>query len=907
MSLRPGAALGPYQIVGMIGAGGMGEVYRARDPRLARDVAIKVLPSAVADNRDRLERFEREAKALARLSHPNIVAIHELGQDGDTRYVVTELLLGETLRARLMREHLPWRKAVEIAAAVADGLAAAHAQGIVHRDIKPENLFLTEGGQPRVLDFGIARIDPAREPDGRTGTQPGSATDAGVVIGTAGYMSPEQARGEPGDARSDIFALGCVLFEMITGRRAFSRASAPELSHAVQTASLPDLGDLGLSVPPDVARIVAHCVEKHPEDRFQSARDLAFDLRASITSSSAAPPMGPDAARRRWAGRPALAWTALAAATLVAIVTVALTSSRTRPGSSPPGPTQSPAGSTQRIVVLPFENLGSPTDEYFAAGMTEEVTSRLAGVRGLAVTSRTTAVEYNRKGKTLKALGADLGVDYVLEGTVRWDRSEGRTGRVRITPQLIRVSDDAHVWASAYDREMSDVFALQSEVAGEVVRALGQTLTPSEATAVGRVGTRNLAAYDLYLRASRIAFGSYDAGETLESVRMLEGAISDDPTFAEAHALLARQRLSLWWFYQDRTEENLETARVAAERALALAPDIAESHLARAYYFYWGRLDYERAIQEIRASQQLKPGDAEAIALEGYVRRRAGQFENAARLIELAAQTDPGTPSFQHNLGETYWLVRQHAAADRAFERAQALNPRWGREYSYRAANRLCQTGNLEEARTLLAEAPSGPLADGNDLPQRRVQFDFLARDYDTALRDIDHADQEAFSYHFDYVSASRLRGDALRMKGDRAGARRAYEAAAAHLKGELTSRPDDVRVLGELGITYAGLGRHEDAVEAASTALALMPVTKDAYRGTRRLEDMAIVYVLVGEPDQALAALDELLTRPGRLCTAIVELDPAWDPLRTHPRFKAMLQQHRGDASAASRRTERR
>ena len=481
-----GRQLGHYRIEGLLGAGGMGEVYRARDDRLQREVAIKVLPEAVARDPDRLARFEREALALARLSHPNILAIHEFGREGDVAYVVMELLHGETLRARTARERLPWRKAVEIAAGVADGLASAHGHGIVHRDLKPENLFLTSDGHPRILDFGIARFELAADSRAETLPAPAFATRPGMVVGTVGYLSPEQARGEPGDARSDIFALGGVLFEMLTGRRAFARDSVDGTLRAILAEPAPDISDLGLGIPPDVGRIVARCLEKDAEDRVQSARDLAFDLRASLTS---APLPALESAERSSRPRRWPTWAVALGVTVAALtlVTAAWLGLRHRmPRSSPAA--SGGVGRT-RIVVLPFENLGAADDSYFAAGMTEEVTSRLAGVRALAVASRTTAVEYDRHGKTLKQVGADLGVDFVLEGTVRWDRSQGGPGRVRITPQLIRVADDSHLWAANYEREMGDLFALQSDVAAEVVRALGQTLSPDR-SARRRAGSR---------------------------------------------------------------------------------------------------------------------------------------------------------------------------------------------------------------------------------------------------------------------------------------------------------------------------------------------------------------------------------------------------------------------------------
>ncbi len=871
MDLHPGSHLGPYELVGVIGAGGMGTVYRAKDRRLDREVAIKVLPETVAGDPDWLARFQREARALARLSHPSILAIHDVGHDGGIAYVVTELLRGETLRARLGRERLPWRKAVEIAAAVADGLASAHAHGIVHRDLKPENLFLTSDGQTRILDFGIARVLRPSGPDPETQGRVPTTTGPGVLMGTLGYMAPEQARGEGGDARS-------------------ARDSTSDTLRAVMTEPLPEITDLGLGVPPDVGRIVAHCVEKPPDDRFQSARDLAFDLRATLTSSVGTAPLAPPAMRR-------LPWSALAIAATALTLLVALTWMAVRYRETGPGvpeTTVADAGRRPTVVVLPFDNLGDARDAYFAAGMTEEVTSKLAGVGGLAVTSRTTAMEYDRKGKSLKTLGADLGVDYVLEGTVRWDRAGEGPGRVRITPQLIRVADDVHVWTATYDREMADVFALQSDVASEVVFALGRTLTPSEEGAMRRAPTGDLVAYDLYLKASRLFTGSYDANERQEVIRLLEQALGRDPQFAAAHALLARQHLYAYWFHTDHSPERLDLARLAAERAVSLGPEVPESHLAMAHYYYQGLLDYERALVEIQKAARLQPGSSESIAVEAFVKRRAGRVEEAATLLERAVGLDPGNATFQHNLAESYWLLRRYPEATRVFDRALALNPRWGREYSYKAAVDLCQTGNVEQARAVMPPPESrAALLDGLEVSERLVQFAFLARRYDDALRLLEDAGVEAFAWQHYYVPISRLTGDALRLKGDRAGAQRAYVAARTTLERELARSPDDSRFLTELGIVQALLGRRNEALRAATEGVRIMPLSREAYRGAFRLEDLARVNVILGDEDTAIDHLEQLLSRPGRLCASMLQLDPAWDPLRANPRFQALLAKH--------------
>jgi len=445
-------------------------------------------------------------------------------------------------------------------------------------------------------------------------------------------------------------------------------------------------------------------------------------------------------------------------------------------------------------------------------------------------------------------------------------------------------------------REMADVFALQSDVAGEVVRALGESLTPQEVSAVGRVPTKDLAAYDLYLRAKRIEASSYDARENAEAVRLLVQAVARDPGFAEAHASLARRHLYDYWFYWDRSADCLERARVSAEHAVALAPEIPETRLALGYYYYMGHLDYERALAEAGAALRLRPDDSEAIALQAFVHRRSGKIEQAARLLERVVVVDSGSADKWHNLGDTYWLLRRYPEADRAFERALALNPRWGREYSYPAGVRLCQSGDVVEARSLTSPAPTAAgLLEGDALAERLVRFDFVERRYDQAISRVRGFDYDAFSSQWAYMPLSCVVGDALRLRGDRAAAKQSYELALAQVERELKQRPDDPRLFSALGLIHAGLGHKEEALRAARTGVDLMPISREAYRGTFRAEDLARVQTLVGDPEAAIDILDDLLTRPGRLCVPLVRLDPAWDPLRKHPRFQALLEKHGG------------
>ncbi|MCI0738325.1 MAG: serine/threonine-protein kinase [Gemmataceae bacterium] len=450
MRLESGVRLGHYQILAPVGAGGMGEVYRARDTRLDRDVAVKVLPEHLADTNEALVRFEREAKALAALSHPNLVAIFDVGTDQGVAFAVMEYLTGETLAERMEHGPLSLSAALEMGAALAEGLAAAHANGVIHRDLKPANIFLTASGLVKILDFGLARMEDPKSPEAATAPHVLGLTGVGQIMGTIGYMSPEQVRGESTDRRGDIFSLGCVLYEMLTARHAFPGKTIAEISAAVLRDEPAEMEKGGQRFPADLQRIVRRCLAKQPEKRFQSASDLAFALstiRADAKESSKAV--------LRVDIRPCLA-------------------------------------------VLPFQNLSAnkPETEYMVDGMTEALIADLAKIRSLRVVSRTTVMQYKDARKPLREIAKELGADAIVEGSVLQ-----AGGWVRITAQLIRGDTDEHLWAENYQREMREILVVQSEVARAITQEINIALLPEEEAHLASARPVNAEAYEAYLRA----------------------------------------------------------------------------------------------------------------------------------------------------------------------------------------------------------------------------------------------------------------------------------------------------------------------------------------------------------------------------------------------------------------------
>jgi eukaryotic-like serine/threonine-protein kinase len=684
LALAPGTRLGPYEIVTLLGAGGMGEVYKARDPRLGRDVAIKVLPESVTDDPSRLHRFEQEARAVAALSHANILAIFDVGTAGRP-YLVTELLEGETLRAILERGPLSPTRMIELALQLVAGLTAAHDRGIVHRDLKPENVFVTRDHALKILDFGLAKAaEHADAGPGDVDVTRASATMPGVVMGTAAYMSPEQVRGHAADRRSDIFATGAILYEMVTGQRAFQGASPADTMSAVLREQPAHLV-LRSGTPPALAGVVRRCLEKDPNDRFQTASDL----RLAIGSSSGTHPA---------AGGPA------------------------------------PEAEEKSVAVLPFANMSGDTEqEYFSDGLTEEITSLLAHVSGLKVIARTSTFAFKGQHTDIRTIAQTLGVTNVLQGSVR------RAGtRLRITAQLIAAADGSHLWSARYDRQMDDLFTTQDEIAGAIAAEL--KLKFAQGTAAHPRRQPDLNAYDAYLR-----YLHYQWGFTEESLRRsrecLEQAIALDPEFALPYAGLADHHLAST-VANVRADEAMPRARELAHEALKRDPDLPEAHgmlgivagpyerdwkeaerrfclaMARepvpwhvrqwhAYFYLFPVGRFEEALQQAQRTIGDDPLSQVNYMCLGTIAEGLGLENDARAAYDKALELDPQFWWAWARLGVLHAVAGRHVEALACADKALAIFPLSPLSIGLRAGL-LRRTGDTQQAEALLARFPPG-------------------------------------------------------------------------------------------------------------------------------------------------------------------------------------------------------
>jgi serine/threonine-protein kinase len=668
MTLESGSHLGPYEIVAPLGAGGMGEVYRARDTRLEREVAVKVLPDDVAADERARARFQREAKAVAALSHPNIMAIYDIGSEQGVSFAVMELLRGRTLYDRITGTALPWRKAVEMALPIAEGLAAAHARGIVHRDLKPQNVFVTSDGVVKILDFGLART---REPssvdtEAATLTSP-RETMPGTVMGTPGYMSPEQVRGDAADERSDIFAFGCVLYEMVTGHCAFDGQSSAEIMAAILKDEPPEIAEAARDVPPELDRVIRHCLEKDPEQRFQSARDLAFALKAIVTDSgvSRAYPI-PVAPRSR---APLVIALSCLVVVVVAVALVALNVAGWRDrlsGSGAPVATQP----IRSLAVLPFENLtGDHEQEYFADGMTDALISDLGQISALRVISRTSAMQYKGAAKSMPEIAQELNVEGVVEGSLQ---RAGET--VLIRAKLFHAPRDEQLWGNSYERELRDILALQGDVARAIAHEIQVRLTPQEEARFTGARPVNPRAYEAYLKG-RYYWNQTTREGLARSVLYFQDAIDGDPDYALAHAGLGDAYALLGFNGHRPTRETIPQARTAVLKALELDGTLAEAHATLGLIKWLYDWDQEGAEREFLRALELDPGYAVTRRWYAYFLAYSERYDEAIHEIRLAQQTDPVSLTINTVAGIVFFHAGQYDQAMEECRKAIELDP----------------------------------------------------------------------------------------------------------------------------------------------------------------------------------------------------------------------------------------
>ena len=861
---------GRYEVQRELGRGGFATVYLATDVRHGRMVAIKVLHPELMGTLQS-ERFLREIRVVAHLNHPHILPMLDSGDADGLLFFVMPYVEGETLRDCLEREkQLSIGEALRITAEIADGLAYAHSRGLVHRDIKPENILLSSG-HAVVTDFGIGRAIDQSAAERLTYT--------GMATGSPAYMSPEQwTAADRVDGRSDEYSLACMLYEMLIGEPPFSGTSASALMARHNMSPVPSVRLVRPNVPEAIDEAIAKAMEKIPADRYATVTLFAEALAAAPppVRVTAEDPVAALAVRRASRGRRRIDRTTLmigAAAILVAVLGVF--AYRYFSGGS----------AYTRLVVLPFENLGAGDDSYLVDGITGELTNKLSGIGSLGVIARTSAVQYRNSRKTAREIGRELHVQYLIEGSVRREQPGRNGGSVRVKASLVRANDETQIWTDDYAVTTGDVTELQTRIAERVAAKLNVVLAEPERRRLKKPATRDAAAYDSYLRGNEHYEHSWSRSDVEAAVQMYEKAVELDPDYALAHARLGQAHAWMYRLDYDVTEDRLIAAKRAADRAIALDKDLPAAHVALGLYYYWGRRNYDRAIEEFDRAMALEPSNADALRQIGNVRRRQGRFDEAIQSYRRSADLDPRSHQAWFNLGETQLYTRRYDEARPNLDRVTLLAPQFLEGYIQRARLAINASGDVETAKRILRDAEER-------IPPTEWRSTML-----DLSRIVYHPDLDGLlsrirpgAYGLDSTSYYYMKGMMLLQLGRTAQAMAPFDSARVRLERVREDRPDQPNAYALLGGVYAALKRPDDAIRSAERAVQLQPISQDALDGPEWLSYLGFVNAMVGNEEKAVECFTQVLAIPSWISEHSLRRDPILSSMRANPSFQRLV-----------------
>ena len=885
-----------------LGRGAMGITYKAFDIDLRFPVTLKVISEKYVGDESARLRFLREARASAKVRHPNVASVLHLGRTRSGYFYAMEFVEGETLESLLKRSgRLEVKLALEISGQVAAGLAAVHKQNLVHRDIKPSNIMvaLEPGGAvtAKIIDLGLAKGVNEYGSESEISTP-------GAFAGTPAFASPEQFAGLGADIRSDLYSLGVTLWEMLAGQLPF-RGSSSELMHEHQQAPLPLEQLQGLPQP--VLVLMEVMLAKDPNRRFQTPVQLQQALarvRGAIGSGlqltadelrSASDQVTPNLSK----GKPrkeAFRWLLGACSGFVIILTAWFFFSG-HSGSLFKQQVAEGASTEKSIAVLPFDNISPNKDDaYFADGVQDEILNNLAKIAQLKVISRTSVMQYRGDNKRdLRQIAAVLGVANVLEGTVRRDGNH-----VRVSTELVDASDDKTIWADSYDRDLTDIFAIQSEVAQAIANKLTATISPEEKKWIEAKPTDNLEAYDLYLRANELIQSVKTNGSIgnvakpyRDAIPLLEQAVRLDPKFTLAYCAAADAHSGLY-HYGDQTPERRVLADAAMNSALRLQPDLPKVRLTYALYLYHCYRDYERARVQLAIARRGMPNSSEAITLAAYMDRRQGDFNKGIQELNEAIKYDPLNAESISELGNTLFWTRQFDAAQRAYDRLIELVPDQPMLRVQRANFGAMKSGDDTELGSALAAVPTSMSGDIGVLSWR-LRFALNRRDWQQAKELIEKMKGGEDDGMFGYVMHLPLPIGCYsillaRLQGEQPGVNPASTETREQLKQKVEKSPENAFLLGDLSLVDALLNDKEAAISEAKRATEMLPVAKDDIHGTGMLVQLAVVYAWTNELDLAFETLSPLTKIPNGLFYGDLKLNAYWTPLRKDPRFDKLL-----------------
>ncbi|MFZ3377037.1 MAG: protein kinase, partial [Chthoniobacterales bacterium] len=868
-----------------LGCGAMGVTYRAMDKVLHRSVALKVIetPAAAGDSRAVRERFLREARAAAALKHPNIAGIFQFGASPeiDRCYYAMELVEGETLEALVRRDGpLKVGLALEIVIQVTRALIGAAAQGLIHRDLKPGNIMITRSDsamgemEVKVIDFGLAKA-----------TNPVAETDLthGGFVGTPSFASPEQFGSAPADARSDIYSLGVTLWYALTGQVPYPGKTIEEIRDRQQRTDLPIEQLIERKIPSPLIDILRHTLALDPTQRPASARDSLAELESCRTKLGLAKAV--TSRRPRWKLSGMIVTLAMIAALAPAFL---LLRQKSRIGANDTTPVLE-----KSIAVLPLENLSDDKENaFFADGLQDDILTSLAKISDLKVISRTSVSHYRGAGavRNLREVARELGVDNILEGSVR---REGN--RVLVNVQLIDARNDRHLWAERYDRTLADSIGLQGEVASEIAEALRAKLAPEEKARLEAKPTGNPEAYALYLKArGREGAVNHSREDALAAEQLYAEAIALDPKFAVARARLSIVQSELGY---DASDDWRVRARTAADEALRLAPSLGEAHTALGLSMYYGDKDYAAALKEFSVAAATSPNEPDILRHIAGIQRRQGRWRESLATFQRAQDLDPRNRQIIIWAALNHLLVRDWPGATACYNRALEIAPDSAHAKVGLAYLEVFQNSNPAAGSKILQNIPAGIDPDGV-VTAARWDLAMMARDYASAEKILTDFPLESFPKPGD-TPKTYYQGRIALARGDIEAARRYFAAATPNIEKCVHDDPNDPNRPAQLGLLYAFMYRKEDAIRESRRAVEMEPEMQNAFHGAARAANLALVYALVGEQDQAITLIERLLSTPGpvqwpdfpqNITLADLRLRWEWDSLRKDPRFQKIL-----------------
>jgi TolB-like protein/Tfp pilus assembly protein PilF len=873
---------GDYELLEEIGRGGQGVVYRAHQKSLNRTVALKVIGLGPWATETHLKRFRREAEAAASLEHPGIVPIHEVGERDGQCYFSMKFVEGGQLDEVVRRTPMSIRQAAELFAKVARTVHYAHEHGILHRDIKPGNILLDQKGEPHLTDFGLARLVEADS----------TVTGTLEVLGTPSYMAPEQAAGNNTEIsrNTDVYGLGAVLYQLLTGHPPFAGGTTYETVKLLLETEPRSPRLLNPKIDRDLSIICLKCLEKDPHRRYSSALALAEDIEHWLKHEPIrAKPSGFFTHARKWIRRNP-STTVLVTLLVALAVGLSVTVWNRKP----------PVLIPKSIAVLPFENLSDdPNNAYFADGIQEEILTRLATISDLKVISRTSTQRYHSKPGNLAEVAKQLGVANVLEGSV-----QKTADQARVNVQLINAQTDSHLWAETYDRKLTDILGVESEIAKRIADSLQAKLSGREEQALAVKPTNNPEAYDAYLRGVAFEVRYYSSGFSSEleekAISFFERAVQLDPNFAIAWARLSRANADRYYFQVDPNPAvRRDAAKRALENAQKLQPNSSETLLALGYYQFWVlpgagamvRGDYEAAKRTFGSVGKMLPGSSEVPNALALIARREGHWDQSIAYFEQALALDPRNVEVLNGAGMTYAWFRRLPAALKLFDRVLDITPNDPDAMAAKAD--IYQTeGNLQEAARLLSGI--NETSPSSVFETKIVQLR-LERNYGEAIRLLKaRLAQFHFASEIDKGRDQVALALTQRLAGDTAAAKVIAEQARNTLEPTLRDLPADVFVWEMLSNTYALMGEKDLALKGAERAIRILPSGKSAVRGPALEENLALIQTMFGEHSRPTSTLTQLLQTPyaGAITAALLRLDPIWDPLRSDPAFQKLCEE---------------